>query len=528
MRSLLFALGSIVLIISCQQGKPQEKPAERDLSITPVNAYSDMFFDSLRLEKFILNTHADDTLASLLRDFYNVRNYQFAWFEKEGMNEQAKSFANLLNYYMNYSHDSSVFNPMIKGLEDSVSETGLTPELNDSTRVQYELVFTRQLINYVRRAYQGNDVDPKDVKWFIPRRRYDVKVVLDSILSYSGRDISEFTPVNAEYNLLRGFLARYSVIDRKGGWGTISAAAAKFKPGDSLAEIAQIKRRLHFTDDYIPTDTSWKFNDSLTLAIKNFQQRTGLKDDGRPGMTTIDQMNIPVGTRIRQILINMERLRWTPEQPKTDFLLVNIPEFKLHVYENGQHSFQMNVVVGSTQHNTVIFTGDLANVVFSPYWNVPPSIIRNEIAPGMRRDKRYLEKHNMEWNNGAVRQKPGPRNSLGLVKFLFPNSYNIYLHDTPSKSLFGESSRAFSHGCIRLAEPVKLAKWILRKDSSWTDKRIAKAMNAGKEQYVTVKQKIPVFIGYFSSWVDGKGRINFREDIYGHDRELARKLFAER
>src|SRR5690349_18036538 len=139
MRSLLFALVSFVLIISCQQGKPQEKAVERDLSITPVNAYSDMFFDSLRLEKFILNTHADDTLAGLLRDFYNVRNYQFAWFEKEGMNEQAKSFANLLNYYMNNSHDSSVFNPMIKSLEDSVSETGLTPELNDSTRVQYEL-----------------------------------------------------------------------------------------------------------------------------------------------------------------------------------------------------------------------------------------------------------------------------------------------------------------------------------------------------------------------------------------------------
>jgi L,D-transpeptidase YcbB len=528
MRSLLFASGFVVLMISCQENKGQERSViQRDFSINAGNASSDLFFDSLSLEKFISNTKADDSLANLLRDFYNVRNYQYAWFEKDGMNDQAKNFSNLLNYYMNYSHDSALYNASVHALGDSVTETGVTPAISDSMRIQYELMFTKEFIEYIKRAYTGKNINPKDVKWYIPRRRYDVKAVLDSTLLHQG-DLREFVPVNAQYNALRNYLGRLADIDRRGGWKPISKGAAKYKIGDSLQEVAQIKRRLHLTDDYLPSDTSWIFNDSLTLAIKNFQQRMGLSDDGRLGPATIEQMNVPANARIRQVLVNMERLRWAPEEPKTDYLLVNIPEFKLHVYENGKHSFQMNVVVGSTQHNTVIFTGDLAYVVFSPYWNVPPSIIRNEIVPGMNRDKRYLQKHNMEWNNGAVRQKPGPKNSLGLVKFLFPNTYNIYLHDTPSKSLFGESSRAFSHGCIRLSEPAKLAKWILRKNSSWPDDKISAAMKSGKEKFVTISPKIPVFIGYFSTWVDGMGRINFRKDVYGHDAELAGKLFSQK
>ncbi|MBL7764013.1 MAG: L,D-transpeptidase family protein [Chitinophagaceae bacterium] len=222
----------------------------------------------------------------------------------------------------------------------------------------------------------------------------------------------------------------------------------------------------------------------------------------------------------------MERLRWVPANPPQEYLLVNIPAYKLFVYEKGTLAWDMNVVVGSVAHNTVIFRGDMKYVVFSPYWNVPPGILKNEILPGIKKNPGYLARHNMEWNNGAVRQKPGPNNSLGLVKFLFPNSYNIYLHDTPAKSLFSETNRAFSHGCIRLGEPKKLAEYLLRNDSTWTKDRITKAMNSGKEQFVTLKQTIPVFIGYFTSWVDRDGKLNFRDDIYGHDKKMAEQLFA--
>ena len=185
----------------------------------------------------------------------------------------------------------------------------------------------------------------------------------------------------------------------------------------------------------------------------------------------------------------------------------------------------MNIVVGSTAHNTVIFTGTLKYIVFSPYWNVPPSILKKEILPAIKRNKNYLAAHNMEWNGNGVRQKPGPNNSLGLVKFLFPNAYNIYLHDTPAKSLFGEDRRAFSHGCIRLSEPPRLARFLLRNDSNWDSLKIVRAMNARKEQYVTVKETVPVYIGYFTAWVDREGKLNFRDDIYGHDQKMAARMF---
>jgi murein L,D-transpeptidase YcbB/YkuD len=186
-----------------------------------------------------------------------------------------------------------------------------------------------------------------------------------------------------------------------------------------------------------------------------------------------------------------------------------------------------NVVVGKATNKTVIFRGDMKYVVFSPYWNVPPSIINKEILPAMKRNPNYLAKHNMEYNGGKIRQKPGPNNSLGLVKFLFPNSFNIYLHDTPSKSLFKEDKRAFSHGCIRVSEPFELARYLLRHDPSWTPEKINGAMNSGKEQYVTLKNTVPVYLVYFTAFVDAQGKLNFRDDIYNRDQELKEMLFAK-
>ncbi|MDQ4140911.1 MAG: L,D-transpeptidase family protein, partial [Bacteroidota bacterium] len=180
---------------------------------------------------------------------------------------------------------------------------------------------------------------------------------------------------------------------------------------------------------------------------------------------------------------------------------------------------------------TVIFSGDIKYVVFSPYWYVPASIVRKEIVPGMRRNPNYLNRHNMQVigrRNGlpVIRQKPGPRNSLGQVKFLFPNSYSIYLHDTPSKSLFKENSRAFSHGCIRVSEPARLAAYLLRDYPEWTKEKIQAAMQAGKEQTVTLEKQVPVYIVYFTVFIDAQGNINFRKDIYHRDERLAEMILT--
>ena len=196
-------------------------------------------------------------------------------------------------------------------------------------------------------------------------------------------------------------------------------------------------------------------------------------------------------------------------------------------YREGQAPFISDVVVGKDVHKTVVFSGMMKYIVFSPYWNVPKSIVKKEIEPGLAKNSNYLEEHDMERNGGQIRQKPGPKNSLGLVKFLFPNSNNIYLHDSPAKALFNRENRAFSHGCIRVAKAKELAYTILKDDKAWPQAKIDKAMNAGTEKWVTLKTKIPVFIGYFTAWVDSDGTVHFYDDIYKRDDRLAEMIFEK-
>ena len=240
-------------------------------------------------------------------------------------------------------------------------------------------------------------------------------------------------------------------------------------------------------------------------------------------------MNVPISDRIKTIMVNMERCRWisTDLTKSKELIVVNIPSYRLTYFKEGKATLVSNVVVGTALNKTVIFSGMMSYIVFSPYWNVPTSIKNKEILPAIKKNKNYLAKHNMEWKGSNIRQKPGPNNSLGLVKFLFPNSNNIYLHDTPAKSLFSQEKRAFSHGCIRVEKPKELANLILQDDPSWTPEKIDAAMNGGKEKWYTLKNKIPVYIGYFTAWVDDEGVINFYKDIYDRDNALAMLLLEE-
>ena len=225
----------------------------------------------------------------------------------------------------------------------------------------------------------------------------------------------------------------------------------------------------------------------------------------------------------------MERCRWVSKDisKAKELIAINIPSYELSYFKNGEIVLKSNVVVGKTVNKTVIFSAPMKYIVFSPYWNLPTSIIKKEILPAMAKDPNYLATHNMEWNDGNVRQKPGVKNSLGLVKFLFPNSNAIYLHDTPSKHLFSRDQRAFSHGCIRVAKPVELANKIMEDDPNWNSQKIDEAMNKGKETWYTLKNKIPVYIGYFTAWEDRDGILHFYDDVYKRDEALAVLLFTK-
>jgi murein L,D-transpeptidase YcbB/YkuD len=529
MKHLFYAtLITSCVLMACKESSNKKTPVvPRDETITPANSFSELFLDSTSLEKFIATHNMHDSLANRMRSFYNSRNYQYAWFLDDGLAPYASSFQQMQDEYTAYSRDSSLNNPRLKQFIDSFGkkQNHFKP---DSSVLQNELLLTYQFFRYSSRAYQGRrQLDMKDLGWYIPRKRIDPASLLDSIISKKGSDISRYEPVNRQYNLLKNFLMQYYQIEQKGGWQPIELTKKTYEVGDESPEVQAIKKRLQLTNDYSGTDTTAVFTDSLKEAVKNFQRRYGITANGAVNQATVKEMNKPVEDRIRQMLINMERIRWVPAQPPAAYLLVNIPEFRLHVYDKGDLAWSSNVVVGSAAHNTVIFTGTLQNIVFSPYWNVPNGIYKNEVLPGMQRDKNSLAKHNMEKFGNGVRQKPGPANSLGLVKFLFPNSYDIYFHDTPSKSLFREDARAFSHGCIRLSEPKKLAQWLLRNNPGWDSVSITKAMNSGKEKWVSLKETLPVYIGYFTAWVDREGKLNFRNDIYGHDKKMATHLFMD-
>jgi murein L,D-transpeptidase YcbB/YkuD len=336
-----------------------------------------------------------------------------------------------------------------------------------------------------------------------------------------------FNP-SRQYTLLENVLSKYEAIASKGGWEKITGSKKFYQQGESALAIQQLKARLRATGDLTVDDNSNVFTPELTAAVKQVQRRFGFKQNGVVDAALIKELNVPVQTRIMQLQANMERLQQMPAVTEGTRLIANIPEFKLHVYEGDRLVFDMNVVVGSTANKTVTFNDEMKHVVFSPYWNVPPSIVKNEILPHMKRNRDYLWRNNYVQTgteNGlpVIRQLPGPKNSLGQVKFLFPNDHNIYFHDSPAKSLFELRKRAFSHGCIRLAEPAKLAEYLLRNNPEWTPAKIAKAMDAGKEQWVNLPSPVPVSITYFTAWVDADGTLHFREDIYGHDKTAAKR-----
>jgi murein L,D-transpeptidase YcbB/YkuD len=324
-------------------------------------------------------------------------------------------------------------------------------------------------------------------------------------------------------------LNKYYDIEKGGGWSVITMRKKTYQKGESAAAVKEIKTRLKASGDYTSDDLSPLFTDELAVAVKKVQGQFGYKENGVVDLPLAKELNVPVSKRINQLKVNLARLQAQPVTGSGTRLVANIPEFKLHVYEGDRLVFDMNIVVGTQSNKTVIFNDEMKHIVFSPYWNVPPSIVKEEILPKMRGNKDYL------WRNGyiqtgtegglpVIRQMPGPKNALGQVKFIFPNDHNIYFHDTPAKSLFELRKRAFSHGCIRLAEPAKLAQYLLRNNPEWTPAKIAKAMNSGKEQTVPLSTPVAVAITYFTAWVDDAGLVHFREDIYGHDSEDAKKL----
>lgn len=539
MRNLSFLL-TPALLASCASpiAKPdlaQQAQAIEAVFETPA-AYTIRSLDSAAIGRF-LKLHPEYRQDSAgIAAFYARRNYQYAWFVNDSLSQSAAAFFNLANSADTAFREVAFIRDRLSQLMMADGLPHADTLICDSCMMRLELGLTAQFFRFADTKYSGSVTkDLRELDWFIPRRKKNYDQLLDSLVA--GRmDLSPVEPLHPQYALLKAELKRYRELERV-EWPELSLGdRKKIEPGDKADWMPALRVRLTLLGDHpLTTDStalsSHRYDSTLVAAVQRFQERHGLHPDGVIGKGAIKQLNIQPADRARTMLVNMERLRWVPEQAAPDLLLVNIPEFRLHVYEADTVAWSMVVVVGAVATRTVIFSDSLSTIVFSPTWTPPPSVVRGEIMPALAKDPNYLKKKGMEViggteTNPVIRQKPGKGNALGLVKFIFPNSYSIYFHDTPSKSFFARESRAFSHGCIRLSEPQRFAEYLLRDDSTWNEKKIKEAMHSGREQFVRLKKKRPVSIGYFTAWVDRQGRLHFRDDVYGHDVRLGNELFA--
>lgn len=545
-KTVLYPVIICLLLAACTNGSGNKQNGDDDNSpgakkniskhnynISAANAYSDLFFDSTAMEAFLAQHKVPDSLGNRIRSFYNTRNYQYAWFNKEGFTEQALAFWNLFDHYITYSNDTALASKQLeKQMNRLLATDAFTVGAGDKNFLQTELRLTLSLIRYVTRNFKKGYVKRKELERFVPFKKQDPYKLADSLLNKKHKDNKYFENINAGYRALKDQLAAYYKMHEKGGWPVIPDIKKTLKKGYTGPEITVIKKYLAITGDMPGNDTSQVFNDTLVQGVSSMQQRFGYSPTGTITKDLVKDMNVPLRHRMAQLLINLDRMRWMPSQPNGTLIVVNIPAFELEVLENGKKAFNMNVVVGKEGHNTMQFTGTLNQIVFSPYWNVPPNITVNEILPGLARNPHYLQENDMEDQGDKdgdgipeIRQLPGSKNSLGKVKFLFPNRFDIYLHDTPAKSLFSKDKRAFSHGCIRLEDAQKMAEYLLRNEPDWNSMKIIEAMNSGKEKFVRLKAPAEVFITYYTAWVDEYGRLNFRGDIYNHDEKMMARLF---
>ncbi len=406
---------------------------------------------------------------------------------------------------------------------DRAPQHGLDPRtyhrsvLTDVSEISFaeDVLLTDAFITLADHLLRGS-VHPESLisNWCIPPKRFDLPVVLEAALDAKSIEqvLPLFAPPHEEYRRLQRALADYT---DAADWTSVDPGPVLCR-GLSGPRVAQLRARLGAT----PGDV---FDEELDLLVRDFQRHHGISPDGIVGNDTVVDLNVPRQERVRQLVENLERWRWMPHALPSRYLLVNIAAFQLEGFDEGRRTISMRTAVGKYYTKTPFLRSEVTQVVLNPYWNVPPSIARKEMAPKQAADPTYFAREHIEaLAGGQLRQSPGPWNALGRVKFDMPNPYAVYLHDTPSRSVFGTDARAVSHGCVRVERPVDLAVWILRaaQDAPGIRKQIATGLN----QHLGVAEPVRVYVLYWTAFVDDHGEVQFRRDVYERDSELLAAL----
>ncbi len=474
--------------------------------------------------------------AEAIRTFYERRAYKPLWYSDSRPSRLAAALLDALARAQEHG-----LNPALYGM----------PQLEERLRTaagpaqaEAELALTRAYLAYAADISSGVIDNARQVgRMFRDARRTPPAQLLDGIASApdAGKFLAALPPDTRRYDALKSAIARYREIERNGGWGRV-AAGPSLKPGMRGPRVAEIRRRLRVTGDLrVPGDAD-VYDEALAAAVKAFQHRHGLAEDGNAGADTVAAMNVPVAARIEQLLINLERRRWLAGHLGPRYVYINIADNDLKVVENDHTIHVARVIVGQPYQQTPVFSATMTQIEINPYWNVPRSIAVNEMLPIIRRNPGYLaangyvlltrsgdnasavNPHGVDWSALGrgnfpyyIRQFPGANNALGSLLFRLPNPHNVYLHDTPTKRLFDRDARFFSHGCMRVDDPMKFALLLLGGQEGWTEARINAVIATRTLRVVPLQRPIPVHVTYLTGWAERDGTVHFRRDAYHRD-----------
>ncbi len=532
-------------------GELPEQILETKTAKEPKNIFADISTDSIR---HYIKTYIDSIEND---ELFKINNEYI--FSKRVLPEMYKNSENTLNWHNKKNRADAIHcisNSWTDGLNPEDYHLNEINKLRDSllknTHIDYkkiaefDILLTDGLLLYSYHLIKGK-IDPHslDINWNFSSKNIPInptKLFVDALEENKIKDVVlNLRPDSKIYNQLIDQLTRYQSLKANGGWGSVSMSGV-VKPGEFNNNLVEIRKRLFVTGDlkFEEGFMDSLYDDDLVAAIKLFQSRHGLNSDGVIGKNTITALNIPIDEKIDKLKINMERSRWVLNDINEELIIVNIANFKLQYVRDSALVHGTKVMVGTYQHQTPIFKSKMKYLVFNPTWTVPYSIATRELLPKIKKNPRYLADRNISLLKGGkaipqssvdwtkvtskhfpytLRQEPGPGNALGQVKFIFPNKYSVYLHDTPSKYLFIKQERAFSHGCIRVQNPLSLAE-VLLNDKKWNMEKIQEVLDAKKEKIVHLKKPIDVLLLYWTCGFLADGNVFFIEDVYNRDDKI--------
>lgn len=492
----------------------------------------------------------------IIPHFYRQRNYEPAWFDRNGLRPTAESLLRALREA--YKDGLNPLDYHLKTIERLWIITAQEPFPPMPSKAKQwadlDLILTDAYL-LLGSHLAGGRINPENLHadWIISPHSWDMLEILNSATTSEQmrETLEKLKPTHSGYAQLKSELARMRRIANQGGWPQLEGKKT-LRPGDTNKKVAALRKRLKISGHYQeqkPPEKPNLYDDSMVAAVKHFQQSHGLKPDGVIGKNTYTAMNVSAGQRVRQIELNMERWRWLPRELGNRYIIVNTAAFDLKVVDKNQVKLQMKVVVGRPARRSPVLSSSMNYMVLNPYWHVPRTIAVEDILPKLTTSAEYLNKQHFKvfkgWDTKAVevdplsvnwavyntsnfpyrfRQDPGAKNALGQIKFMFPNEFAVYLHDTPQKSLFSQEQRDHSSGCIRLEDARALAAYLLADDPFWNSEKLNQVLKNGQRQVIHVPNPINIYLKYMTAWVDENKILQFRQDIYDHDRDLNKAL----